>query len=245
MKLAIMQPCYLPWRGYFALMNLTDVFVHLDDVPMPQGRTYQTRIGFKTANGKKWLTVPVRREGTQMIRDVEIVDGPWRSKHVRTLRQELGDAADIVADLLGRPWTHCADLNIALAMRMAEAFGLRRSATTFRSSDCHVQEKGWRKILNICKVTGATQYITGHGARHYLNHEAFEDEGIDVCYLEYDVTPYPQPHGAFDPFVTGLDVLAHAPDPASCIGATLVPWRDFVARPGNVPEPVKDEVAQS
>jgi hypothetical protein len=111
---------------------------------------------------------------------------------------------------------------------MADAFGIFRSASLLRSSDFSADGAGWQKILNLCTMTGATTYITGHGARHYFDHETFEAADIEVCYLDYNLSPYPQPHGPFDPYVTALDVLAHASDPAACINADLVPWRKFL-----------------
>ncbi len=229
MKLAVMQPCYLPWRGYFALMKLADAFIHLDDVPLPQGRSYQTRVAIKTANGRHWLTVPVTHESNQLIRDVQIVDDGWRQKHLRTLQQELPAAAPVVADLYARSWTKMADFNIAATRRLAESLSIQLPGATFRSSDCRVEGTGWQKILNLCKATGATQYITGHGASQYFDHEAFDDAGIEVLYLDYDLSPYPQPHGTFDPYVTVLDLLAHAPDPSAAVHAELVPWRTFIS----------------
>jgi hypothetical protein len=228
MNLAVMQPCYLPWRGYFALMKLADVFVHLDDVPLPQGRSYQTRVGIKTAQGRRWLSVPVARAQNQLILEAQIIDDGWRAKHLRTLRQELPASAPIVADILERPWTHLADLNVALANRIAAALDIRRQCP--RSSECHAPDKGWRKILHLCQAFGATRYLTGHGARNYFDHQAFDQAGIEVLYLDYDLCPYPQPHGEFDPYLTALDALNYATAPAACVGASLVPWRDFLAR---------------
>jgi hypothetical protein len=224
-NVAIMQPCYLPWRGYFALMRIADVFVHLDHVPLPQGRSYQSRIAIKTAGGRQWLSLPILHEHGQRICDVAFADDVWRRKHPLTLRQTYGRAADAVTDIYERSWTHLADLNIALTQRLAHTLDLSRP--TLRSSQMNVPGHGSDLILNLCRTLGATRYVTGHGGRNYLDHEAFERHGIQVNYLEYDLSPYPQPHGAFDPYVTALDVLAHADEPQRYISAALVPWRHF------------------
>lgn len=229
MKLAVMQPCYLPWRGYFALMKHADLFVHLDDVPLPQGRSLQTRVAIKTAQGRRWLTVPVHHQAGQLICDVTIAEGLWRTKHLRTLQQELPRSAHIVEDLYSREWNRLVDLNVQIISRLADTLHIH--VETIWSSALQFSEHGWRKILAICRALGATQYITGHGARNYFDHEAFEQAGVDVLYLDYDLSRYPQPHGAFDPFVSVLDVIAHAPDPLQFVDAALVPWRTFLARP--------------
>jgi hypothetical protein len=225
MNVAIMQPCYLPWRGYFALMKLADVFVHLDDVELPLGRSYITRAAVKTAAGRHWLSLPVARRAHQLIAHAQIAGDAWRRKHVATLRQELPRGFDHVADLYDRPWDGLADLAISLAERIARALGLE--PRTLRSASLGIPARSSRRILDLCRTLGATRYLTGHGGRNYLDHESFDAAGIDVMYLDYDLCPYPQPHGQFDPFVTALDVLAHAPDPLSHVHARLIPWRQF------------------
>lgn len=226
MNLAIMQPCYLPWRGYFALMKHADLFVHLDHVPLPQGRSFQTRIAIKTARGRQWLSLPVLHETDQRICDVQFADNRWRCKHLLTLEQSLGQATSIVADLYEQTWTHLADLNIALIHRLAQKLDVVRP--TLRSSTMSPAGHGTELILGLCRQLGAQRYLTGHGARNYLDHEAFDRAGIEVMYLDYDLSPYPQPHGEFDPYVSVLDVIAHAAQPQAHIGANIVPWRQFL-----------------
>ncbi|MCP3905640.1 MAG: WbqC family protein [Planctomycetes bacterium] len=227
MKVAVMQPCYLPWRGYFALLRLADVFIHLDDAPLPRGRSYQTRTTIKTAQGVRRLSLPVRRQADQLIRDARLAGDSWRRKHLASLRQHLPRAAEIVAPIYEQRWTHLAELNVALAAAMAEALAI--STPTRSSSSLDVTGRGSDRILDLCRVVGATVYLTGHGGAGYLDHELFESEGVEIRYLDYDLAPYDQPHGPFDPYVTALDVLEHAPDAARRIGAVLRPWRAFLA----------------
>ncbi len=226
MNVAIMQPCYLPWRGYFALMNLADMFVHLDHVPLPRGRSFQTRVAVKTAQGRVWLTQPVRHGADQPICHARFADDRWRRKHLATLRQNFPESVQLVAGLFEQSCTHVADFNVAASDRLAQALGI--STPSHRSSDLQISGKGSELILGLCRQLGATRYLTGHGARRYLDHESFEAHGIEVSYLDYDLSAYPQPHGIFDPYVTVLDVLQHAPDPRLHIGAAVVPWREFM-----------------
>jgi hypothetical protein len=157
---------------------------------------------------------------------VQFADDRWRRKHWQTLEQTFGDTAKIVEDLYATTWTHLADFNIALIDRLAERLNIARK--TWRSSTLGIEGHGSDLILNLCRHFGATRYLTGHGARNYLDHEAFDRAGIDVMYMDYDLSPYPQPHGDFDPFVTVLDVLAHAPNPQQHIAANAVHWRQFL-----------------
>jgi hypothetical protein len=89
-RVAVHQPNYAPWCGYFAKMLAVDAFVFFDDAQLPQGRSPVSRV--KIASGHdadQWLTVPVRK-GVKPIREVELADEPWAERHRRTLQQTYG-----------------------------------------------------------------------------------------------------------------------------------------------------------
>jgi hypothetical protein len=93
-----------------------------------------------------------------------------------------------------------------------------------------------RAFWRSCRALGATRYVTGHGALGDLRHEVFEAVSIAVDYLDYDLSPYPQQHGVFEPYVTTLDLLANAGLEARAhVNGRMVPWRDMVARPAHAP----------
>jgi hypothetical protein len=239
MVVAINQPCYLPWRGHFALMKAADVFVFYDDVQFTSNtsRSFSARVQLKTASGRRWLTVPVRKSGRfgQRIDEVVIADGDWPARHGAAVREALrgapfAAAVEPVLTALGRgAWTRLAELTIATTRLMAELLDVRRE--TLRSSALGVAGAGSSRVLAVCQRLGATRYVTGHGALDYLDHEAFEAAGVAVEYMDYDQTPYPQQHGAFEPYVTALDLLANTgPEAAAHVSAHRVPWREMVAR---------------
>jgi hypothetical protein len=118
---------------------------------------------------------------------------------------------------------------VATTLQMAELFGLTRR--TLRASATNIGGTGTERVLAVCRSLGATGYVTGHGALDYLEHEAFDAAGIAVEYMDYDLSPYPQLHGVFEPYVTALDVLANTgPDALAHVNAVTVPWREMVAR---------------
>jgi hypothetical protein len=237
---AINQPCYLPWRGHFALLKAADVFVFYDDVQFTSNtsRSFSARVQLKTAQGRAWLTVPVRKSGRfgQRIDEVDIAgDGRWRTRHCAAIREALRPAPfaasvePVLAMLAGRAWPRLAELTIATTRLMAELLGIRRE--TLRSSALGIGGAGTGRVLDVCRALGATRYVPGHGALAYLDHEAFEAAGIAVEYMDYDLSPYPQPHGPFEPYVTALDVLANTgPGAAAHVNAGAVPWREMLAR---------------
>lgn len=239
---AVNQPCYLPWRGQFALMKAADLFVFYDDVQFTTTRRFFSRVQIKTASGRRWLTVPVRKSGRygQRIDEVLIADDAWAAQHCAAIREALRGAPfapaieRLLARLVGRRWERLVELSIATTMELAPQLGADRP--TLRSSELGIGGSGTERLLAICRALGATRYVTGHGALGYLRHEAFEAAGIAVEYMEYDLTPYPQQHGAFEPYVTALDVLANTgPEAPAHVNGYTVPWREMVARQATAP----------
>jgi WbqC-like protein family len=235
--IAINQPCYLPWRGQFGLLKAVDLFVFYDDVQFTTTRRFFSRVQLKTAAGQRWLTVPVRKSGRygQRIDETVIVDDGWANRHCGAIREAFRGAPftsviePLLALLTNRRWERLAELSIATTLEMAPLLGAQRP--TLRSSELGIGDSGTDRLLAICRALGATRYVTGHGALGYLRHEAFESAGIAVEYMDYDLSPYPQQHGPFEPYVTALDLLVNTgPAASKHVGARLVPWREMVAR---------------
>ena len=237
MVVAINQPCYLPWRGHFALIKTADVFVFYDDVQFTSNtsKSFFARVQLKTAAGRRWLTVPVRKSGKfgQRIDEVVIADERWTERHVAAIRAAFrgapfDDAVEPVLAALGG-WERLADLTITTTKLMAELLGFPRE--TLRASALGVGGSGTDRVLAICRTLKATRYVSGLGGLDYLDHEAFDAAGIAVEYMDYDLSAYPQLHGPFEPYVTALDTLANlGPDAGAHVNARTVPWREMLAR---------------
>ena len=104
---------------------------------------------------------------------------------------------------------------------------------TIHSSEMHIPGEKWERVLAIVKNLGGNVYLTGHGARFYLNHEEFEKEGVQVMYMDYQKYPYSQLHGEFTPYVSALDLIANCGTSGrDVIGSGSITWRDFIN--GNV-----------
>lgn len=203
-----------PWVGLFEQIRLADVFVHLDDVQLPQGRSFVTRVQLKTARGLQWLTVPVRRAGRQLIKDVQMDDAqPWRQKHLAALRHAYARSphADEMLAVASRVYeletSSLCEFNIAAIREIGDHFG---SAPQFvLSSTLATTSAGTEKLVDIAVRLGATRYVTGLGALDYLDYDLFERRGIRVEYMQYERAPYPQLHGPFTASVTALDCIAN------------------------------------
>ena len=237
----ISQPMYFPWLGMFEQIKLCDTLVHYDDVQMPLGRSFMSRVQLKTAQGMRWLTVPVRRQAGQLINAVEIdEDSAWRRSQLGLLGEAFRDAP-FRADAMGiaKEVLDAGDRLLSrLTIRSMEAVRayLGLECQVVLASELAVSGRGTDRLMEILLRLGATRYVTGHGAADYLDHEALEAKGIEVVYIDYARLPYPQGHGPFTPHVTALDAIANLGQGAR---RQLVSggksWRDFLeSRNSNV-----------
>ncbi len=217
--LAVLQPSYLPWIGFFDQLRRCDIFVFYDDVPFDK-HGWRNRNRIKTAQGATWLTVPVRHRGRagQLINEVEIDSAKlWARKHLQTVEQAYARAPhrdrylSQLADVLRRDWSRLAALDIAASKLMSGWFDIERPM--YLSSDLGIGGDRNSRLLNICKHFAARTYLSGAAAREYLDVALFERHDIHVEWQDFDHPQYPQLHGDFIPYLSALDcVLNMGPD---------------------------------
>lgn len=234
----ISQPMYFPWPGFLAQLSLADIVVWLDDVQFSKG-SFTNRVQVRLPSGMSWLSIPLERKGSHIqISDLATAKPDWLDAHVATLQQSLKgkpyfEAALNVAESLRKHKQLC-DALIASSAGLAKACGIAPTPSLLRSSDLDIEGSGSERVLDCVKTLGGTRYITGHGARKYLDHEAFQAAGIDVEYMQYDVTPWGAEGQDFTPFITGLDLLASVGRDQACdhLNPKTVHWRKFLEQSG-------------
>jgi hypothetical protein len=214
MRIAIMQPMYLPWTGYFALMDQVDAFVFLDDVQFNH-RSWQQRNRIKSPSGPIWLTVPVRTKGhrEQLIHEVEInSDEPWQRKHVKAISNNYSKAQWIpeyqarLEETLQYPWASLCDLTISLINDLARFLGIQTS--TIHASELKTTGKKVSKLINICQRLGADEYLSPIGSFAYIEADnRFPDAGIRLLYQNYEHPTYRQLYGGFVSHLSIVDLL--------------------------------------
>jgi hypothetical protein len=211
---AIHQPNYLPWLGYFYKIYRCDVFVFLDNVQLPQGRSFVNRNRIKTAQNTLWLTVPCKKKDRpgQLISEVDIYNNiDWQKKQWRTLEHNYRKALyfsqyhDFFQDLYRREWTKIAELNEYAVEAISKIFGL--NCKFIRASTLKVTGSGTELLINICKAAGADTYLSGSGGGNYMNEDAFEKEGIKLEYHDFKHPTYRQLWGDFIPNLSIIDLL--------------------------------------
>ena len=217
---ALHQPNYLPWIGWFAKAAAEDVFVLLDDVQFTKGG-YTNRVRVKAAGGTALLTVPVRgRDHRRRIDSLEIADDArWARRHALTLEQSYGRSpgwerfGPPVLEALSSGETLLAALNERLARLVLEAFAV--TTRVVRASSLGEREgRASESLVDLCRRLGAGTYLSGAGGRKYNDPELFAAAGIALRYSEFTHPVYAQPHGDFVPGLSAVDLLFSAPDDA-------------------------------
>jgi hypothetical protein len=210
---AIHQPVYLPWLGFFHKMYSCDCFVLLDDAAFSKN-SVENRNLIKTPNGTLWLTVPVRTKGRlgQLIRDVEIDNSKeWQQKHWKTIMMNyrkatfFQDFGQIFEETYSRRWDRLVELNQQIIFDLARTFGIDRKVVL--SSSLSASGQSTLRLVNICKALAADTYFSGIGAKAYQDETLFASEGIRVVYQQYTPTAYSQLYGKFVPNLSAIDYL--------------------------------------
>lgn len=213
MRVAVHQPNYAPWCGYFAKMFASDAFVFLDDAQLPQGRSYVSRV--KVARGQdadQWLTVPVRK-GAKPIREVELAGEPWAEKHRRTLQHEyaktphLEEVLELVDPLYDAPGTSLAELNMRLIGAVAEYLGYE--GEFHRSSDHPAELAADERIAQLVSAVGGNVYVSGAGGENYQSEAVYAERGIELEVRVYEPVPYERSDWAWVGGLSVLDALFH------------------------------------
>ena len=125
------------------------------------------------------------------------------------------------------PSDSLAEFNQNAIEIIAHWLGLR--PTFVQGSELGITSRKSQRVLDVCLHFGAKRYITGHGALNYLDYSLFEKHNIEVCYMQYEKTPYPQLHGEFTPYVTILDAIASCGnDTSSLLTSEAIYWKDFL-----------------
>jgi len=211
---AIMQPTYLPWIGYFGLMDMVDTFVLLDCVQFAR-RSWQQRNQIKTASGAMWLTVPVLSKGArqQIISEVRIDRSrDFPERHLRAIETNyrrspyFGEYAPELFDILLRGHDRLADLTVELIEWLRDKLGI----TTRLCRASKIEARGSRANLlaGLCLTLDAEHYISPPGSKCYMESSgAFLDAGISVSYHEFVHPAYPQLFGRFLAQMSVIDLL--------------------------------------
>jgi hypothetical protein len=210
-RVAIIQSCYIPWKGYFDLMRRVDEFVLFDDVQFTK-RDWRSRNRIKTPQGLLWLSVPVQTKGKylQAIKDTEVSEPGWHNTHWRTISTHYAKAPffDVYKSELEELYRGCTDTHLSrINRRLIEGLCRMLGITTKLSwsMDYTVVPGKTERLVSLCEQAGATEYLSGPAARDYIEPELFERAGIRLEFMDY--SGYPEYRQLYPPFAHEVSVI--------------------------------------
>jgi WbqC-like protein len=217
MKVVILQPSYIAWRGYFDQICRADLFIFYDDVQYDK-RGWRNRNQIKTPKGKQWLTIPVHSHGAQTenipIDQIRIAwDTPWSQNHLKALQHSYVRAPHfdrylpLLESFYQRRDEFLADFTIDFTIALAHELGNTHTRFMRSSEILGIDGQKTDRLVEVLQAVGGTHYISGPSARDYIEKEKFDRAGIGLEYMEYNYPEYSQLYPPFDPFVSILDLL--------------------------------------
>lgn len=212
---AIHQPNFFPWLGYFEKIARSEVFVVLDHVQYPKnGRgSWSNRVKLMSGGAPRWLTAPIDREfhGVRAINEITFKEGAsWRDNFLKNLKMNYAkapfakDTLDFIAPLIVNPESNMAKYNFTAIKSIAGYVGLSSEKFLF-SSNFELKGQGTEMLIELTRVAGGGTYMCGGGAEGYQDNEAFAAAGINLLHQNYQHPIYPQI--ARDDFVPGLSII--------------------------------------
>jgi hypothetical protein len=220
MFIAIHQPNFLPWIGFFHKISQVERFIFFDNVPSPQGKSWLSRSRINLNGEQMWFTVPIHRShrSGQLIRDAEIVrESSWVRKHLGTLLQAYNRAPFYktiipqIEQVYRQEYRFLADFNVALIEAVSRIIGLE--CQYHRASERVSSEKRKTEmIVQVCQAFECHRYLTGlGGSLDFLEPQLFHDAGIELVYQKFKQPTYEHPSGVY---LEGMSIL----DALFCLG---------------------------
>ena len=198
MTCAIMQPTFLPWAGYFNLINDSDYFVFLTDAEYQKG-SWHSRNQILVQGNQSWITCPIQRDGLHTSLDkIKLqADERWRLKLIRTMQQSYKKAPffadlefilDVIMDLKD---LSLVELNIRLIKLISAGMGLETQFS--KSRDLNIELDRSNKLVEIIKVMNCGRYLSPVGAKDYLyDDNVLPNSGVVLDFQDYVPTEYKQ-----------------------------------------------------
>jgi hypothetical protein len=208
-KVAILQSNYIPWKGYFDLVNSVDEFILYDDMQYTKN-DWRNRNTIKTNKGVEWLTIPVGQNINRRIRDVEVTNSKWQIKHWKTLVQNYSRSPYFknVAEIFEPLYTETTHTNLSETNRIfieAVCKYLGITTTISNSWNYDLIEGKTERLVDLCRQAGGGHYISGPAAKDYIQTDLFDEAGIELSWMDY--SGYPEYEQQYPPFVHGVTIL--------------------------------------
>lgn len=215
--IGIMQPTYMPWMGYFSMIDQTDAFVFLDNVQLA-GRSWQVRNKIKLNDREKMLTIPIDKSAVRdkrMICNTPYLDETWKKSHLGTIQQAYGkspfykEIMEFLEPLYLKAYGSIGEMNIVLITKISRRIGI--DTPLHLASELSVSGHKDELLAEICQTLEADGYLSAQGSASYIEKDAaggaFARHGIELFYLNYEHPEYRQQGEYFIPYIGIYDLL--------------------------------------
>lgn len=213
---AIHQPNFFPWLGFFDKMVRADTFILLDNVQFQKtGGTWTNRVRLLTGPKDDWVTLPVQRDyhGVLPISEMRLQETGfprWKEKFPKTLRMNYAkhpwfpQVFDLVEDCLDYDGDRLAEFNIRNIKKIMEFVGLPCSHL-IRGTGMNCSGNATELLIRLIRAAGGSAYLCGGGAGGYQEDALFAAAGIKLVYQNFKHPIYEQKGRAG--FIPGLSIL--------------------------------------
>ena len=212
MKVAIHQPNYLPYIGYFQKMSKSDIFILLDIVQFSKD-SFTQRTKIRTKTGWMWITIPIERAYYfKQINEIPLPQNDvWKKRHMKAIMANYSkcpyyDDTFIQKYYLKKKFEKLHEFNEYGIYYLKEKFGIETEIIRASSLDVDAKLKSSALLAELVKSVGGTVYISGTGAKSYLDVTEFEKRNIDVEFFEFVPFVYPQRWSGFESYMSAVDL---------------------------------------
>lgn len=211
-KIAILQSNYIPWKGYFDLINAVDEFILYDDMQYTR-RDWRNRNKIKTPSGLLWLSVPVEVKGKyfQKIKETKIAGKDWGEKHWKSIYMnycktkffdQYKEQFEFVYQSIEKH-SYLTDVNYDFIVLVNSILNIQTKIS--KSWDYNLIEGKTERLVDLCVQAGASEYISGPAARDYIIEDNFKEANIKLTWIDY--TGYREYNQLHPPFEHGVSVI--------------------------------------
>lgn len=209
------QPDFIPYLGFFSKFKKCEIFVLCDNFQYNKN-SWRNRNFIKTVSGPTWLNIPVSvRYGEEKINEVDIANNTFIKKHLKSIELNYKKAKyfNVIFPEIKKIYLDAQ--NEKKLVRINEMFLyyvfniINPNIKIVKSSELNLdlEKKKTELVVEICKKVGATTFISGQGAKVYMDEKLFKDININLIWESYDHPVYPQLFGEFIPNMSVLDAL--------------------------------------
>lgn len=212
MKVAIHQPNYLPYMGFFQKMALADIFIILDTVAFSKD-SFTQRTKIRTKEDCIWLTIPIEKNYYfKSIKDIHLPqDEKWRKKHMMSIRSNYSKSKyfddKFVDEYYFKKFDKLQEFNEYGIFYLKNKLGIKTEIVRSNELNIDAHLRSSDLLIEIIKKVGGDVYISGLGGKNYMDDNKFFINKIKLEYFEFKPLEYPQRWNGFEPYMSAIDFV--------------------------------------